>query len=132
MELRRSRPEDSFHATKAGAGIAVRQRCSHGSPLLALQFIDSRGVSEETLSVLLPACVGPQLFGAVIGLIEASGGTEAAKSFVTQMLAAADETVSTVAAREAEQAEAAKHCCEAAFRTGGREHTCRNATDSPS
>ncbi|OQQ16099.1 hypothetical protein B0675_02090 [Streptomyces sp. M41(2017)] len=132
MELRFIPPESPFRATRAGAGIGTGELCSHGAPLLALQFFNNENEKEDSTAVVLPACVAPQLFGAAIGLIGASGGVEAAESFVREMLTAANKTVSTVAAREAEQAEAATHCCEASYRTGGREHTCRSTTDSPS
>lgn len=132
MELRFTPPESPFRATRAGAGIGTGELCSHGAPLLTFQFFNNESDKEDSTAVVMAACVAPQMFGAAIGLIGLTGGVEAAESFVREMLAAADATADRVAARAAEQAEAAKYCCEANYRTGGREHTCRSTTDSPS
>jgi hypothetical protein len=128
MELRLNNPDPSksFHAKRAGAGLCRVHRCSHGSPSISLHFFNAQDGKEVDLGVLLPACVAPQLFGAVIALIEASGGPEVSDSFVKRMFAAAEETSRTVAARLTEREEARKHCCEASYRTGGREHTCKH------
>ncbi|WP_330339367.1 hypothetical protein [Streptomyces sp. NBC_00557] len=129
MHLHRSTPSRRFLATNGGAGLVSNASCSHGSPLLSLHLFNEQNFPPDDIGILLPSCLAPDLFGAVLAHIEISGGTAAAETFVDQMLAAKERALEALAASQSAPPD---QCCEAGARSGGREHTCRTATDSPS
>lgn len=122
MEIRSTPPARYFHATAGGAGVDKEHRCSHGTPSVLLHLIN--GDSAEELGVLLPACLAPEIFGAVMATLAVAGGPEAAEGFVQKMFAAYEQAVHTLAARTSA-------CCEAGYRTAGREHTCGSGSSTP-
>lgn len=125
MEIRSVPPARLFHVTNAGAGVDPDHRCGHGSPSVVLHLFSDHDGTPEDLGVLLPACAAPGLFGAAIAAVAASGGPAAAQGFISKMFSAYEEAGRAIAER-------VRACCEAGFRTAGREHTCGRAPASPS
>jgi hypothetical protein len=124
MEIRSTPPARYFHATTGGAGVDPEHRCGHGTPSIVLHLISGHGDSAEELGVLLPACLAPDIFGAVMATLAAAGGPAAAEEFIQKMFAAYEQAVHTIAARTSA-------CCEAGYRTAGREHTCGRSSATP-
>ncbi|MFI5685861.1 hypothetical protein [Streptomyces sp. NPDC051636] len=132
MHLRRITPSRRFLATNGGIGLTFNHLCSHGSPLLSLHLFNEQNIPPEDIGILLPSCLAPDLFGAALAHIEASGGPAAAEEFLAQLLKAKERALETLATSQPEPRSPESPCCEAGFRTLGREHTCGRATDSPS
>lgn len=121
-------PAQQFLATRGGAGLHHEDHCTHGHPALSLHLIsepkDPRDAPEH-LQVLMAQCFAPQLFGSALAFVRAGRGPDAADTFVSEMFTAYEEATKAVLAIQAE----GRACCEAAFNTRGREHTCgRNTT----
>ncbi|MFF3928611.1 hypothetical protein [Streptomyces hirsutus] len=131
MEIRITEPSRLFAVTRSGAGLSFEHPCTHGAPALSLHLFSEQGETTEDIGVLLPTCVAPDLFGAALAFVKAGLGADAADQFVTDMLAACDEATERIDARRAEHKAVHDACCEAGFRTGGSEHTCRPSTDTP-
>jgi hypothetical protein len=119
-------PAHRFVATRAGAGLDPDIRCEHGHPAVSLYLMTDASTPPRPpllagdLQVLMPSCMAPQLFGAVLAFIRAERGTDAAEEFMQQMHAASDRAARSIADSVAQH----RACCEAGSRTGGREHTC--------
>ncbi|MFJ2717457.1 hypothetical protein [Streptomyces sp. NPDC087437] len=130
MEFRITEPSRIFRATAGGAGLSFEHRCSEGGPSLSFHLFSEHDGTTEDVAVLLPACVAPHLFGAALAHLEAALGSEAGEQFVQALLATRDQSAQMLAADRAEREAAAAACCEAGYRTQGREHTCRGTQPS--
>jgi hypothetical protein len=131
MEFRRTQPSRLFFATGGGVGLVDHLRCRHNMPILSLHlFSEQPGKEPEDIGILMPECVAPELLGVLIAHVQAAGGSDTAEKFMTDMLAARDRALEQLASRA--PAQPAPACCEAGATTGGREHTCRHNTNSPS
>ncbi len=131
MDISHTPPSRRFYATGGGAGLSSDHPCRHGNPAISLHLTSNRDGSAEDIGILLPSCMAPQLFGAALAFIQVYSGSDAADEFVTSMLAFRDRALPAVAENRAELRAQGRGCCEAGFRTGGREHTCgRNTTSS--
>lgn len=117
MDLRSPKPSRTFHVSYGGAGLNPDHRCNHGTPALSLHLFNTDGPTPEDIAFLIPLCIAPDLFGAALGYIEATLGSDLADEFLGRLTATRSKAARTLAARVAA-------CCEASFRTGGREHTC--------
>jgi hypothetical protein len=131
MEIRNTEPSRIFHATGGGAGLDFDHFCSHGSPAISFHLLSEHGGGSDDIGILLPSCAAPALFGAALACIKAHSGSAAADEFVREMFSACDEAVTQIETRVAEHKEALHACCEAGYRTQGREHTCPRSTDAP-
>ncbi|MFF9123207.1 hypothetical protein ACF09J_07895 [Streptomyces sp. NPDC014889] len=130
MEIRITEPSRVFRATSGGAGLNAEHRCSDGSPYLSFHLFSEHDGITEDIAVLLPSCVAPRLVGAALAYLEAAQGAEAGEQFVQALLAARDQSAQMLAAEMAAREAAAAACCEAGYRTQGREHTCRGTQPS--
>ncbi|MFE7236126.1 hypothetical protein ACFVAF_37040 [Streptomyces sp. NPDC057596] len=130
MDIRITEPSRIFRATSGGAGLNAEYRCSDGSPSLSFHLFSEHDGTTEDIAVLLPACVAPRLVGAALAYLEAAQGTEAGEQFVQALLATRDRSAQLLAAERAEHEAASAACCEAGYRTQGREHTCRGTQPS--
>lgn len=114
-----------FLAANCGAGLAPELPCLHGDPSFALRLFGTwhptASQAGTELDVLLPRCVAAQLVGALTAFITHHEGHDAGEAFTDQ----AEEAFYTILDKLRDIAEQGCDCCEAAFRTGGREHTCR-------
>lgn len=119
-------PIDRFLATTGGAGLDYDSFCEDGHPVLKLHLVSDLAGTGDTpadkhLQVLVAQCLAPHLFGSAIAFVRASRGSDAADAFVSAMFDAYEQATKTILDIQAQ----GRACCEAAFRTGGREHTCR-------
>ncbi|WP_392967254.1 hypothetical protein [Streptomyces sp. LN245] len=120
-------PARSFRVETASASLSPEPVCSHGGGSVMLRLFGTLDDDAEALTVLLPPCQTPRLFGAVLALVEANGGPDGADAFVRVMFDARDHAAADITARRAAKASALESaCCEAGFHTGGSEHTCRS------
>lgn len=120
-------PMQRFLATTGGSGLDHENACEHGHPALSLHLVSDpaetgEAGAEEHLQVLLSQCFAPHLFGSVIAFVQANRGPDAADAFVSEMFDAYEKATKAILDIQAQ----GRACCEAAFRTGGREHTCKN------
>lgn len=132
MEIRHTDPSRLFVATNGGAGLNFDHPCAHGIPAVSLHLFSHHHGTSEDIGILLPSCVAPSLFGAAIAYVQAACGSETAEQFIADLLTAKEQALEVLAARRAKWDAVQAACCEAGFRTQGREHTCQPSTDSPS
>lgn len=132
MDISDTPPSRRFYVTGGGAGLSSDYPCSHGNPAVSLHLTSDLDGTTEDIGILLPSCMAPQLFGAALAFIQVYSGSDAADEFVTSMLAFRDQALPTVAEHRTTLRAQGRGCCEAGFRTGGREHTCRRNTPTPS
>lgn len=128
MEIRHTQPSRYFRATGGGAGLNDDHRCGHGQPSISLHLLSQHDGVSEDIGILLPVCVAPTLVGAALAYIHEALGSEMADEFVTALLAARDKAIPQIAAAAAAYRAADEACCEAGYRTQGREHTCGSTT----
>jgi len=125
MYLDRVPTSPPFLATNCGVSIADELPCSHGDPAFALHFLgalDPRARQTGTeVDAMLPRCVAAQLVGALSAFITHHDGDQAAEDFMDQARA----SFHTILGKLRDLQTQGRDCCEAAFRTDGREHTCR-------
>ncbi|MFD5468871.1 hypothetical protein [Streptomyces sp. NPDC127105] len=127
----RRTPTRRFAAATAGAALEHNMLCGCGDPFVSLYLIgDSAGRGfprADELEVLLPQCIAPELFGVALAFIRVHEGADIADAFVKSMLDSCEEASQVIAAARAQ----GRGCCEAAYKTGGREHTCRKGRRGP-
>lgn len=129
MEIRHTEPSRFFVATGGGAGLSPDfPSCSHGTSAISLHLTSSIGGTHDDLGVILPQCAAASLLGAALAYIHAVDGQDAHDEFLASMTKAYDEASAQIAKHAADDEAARATCCEAGYRTQGREHTCR-ATD---
>lgn len=125
MYLDRRPTSPPFLANTCGVSIAAELTCSHGDPAFALHFLGAwdptalRQTGTE-LDATLPRCVAAQLVGALGAFITHHDGDQAAEDFMDQARA----SFHTVLGQLRDLKTQGRDCCEAAFRSDGREHTC--------
>lgn len=124
MYLDRRPVSPPFRANNCGASLATEQPCGHGNPVFALHFLGAWDPAARqtgsAVDVLLPRCVSAQLVGAFTAWITHHDGDQAAEAFMDQARASFHTVLGKLRDLEAQ----GRDCCEPAFRTGGREHTC--------
>ncbi|WP_073946490.1 hypothetical protein [Streptomyces kebangsaanensis] len=130
MDIRFTEPSRVFRTTNGGAGLSFEHPCNHGSPALSFHLFSEHDGITEDIAILLPACAAPHLFGAALAYLEAAQGSGVGQQFIEDMLAARDRSAQLLAAKRAEYEAASAACCEAGYRTQGREHTCRGTQPS--
>lgn len=124
MHLDRRPTSPPFFANNCGVSLAPESPCAHGDVAFALHFLGAwdpaaRRAGAE-VDVLLPRCVAAQVTGALAAWITYHEGDQAAEAFMDQARAAFHTVLGKLRDLEAQ----GRDCCEAAFRTGSREHTC--------
>ncbi|MEU8555916.1 hypothetical protein AB0C80_18270 [Streptomyces anthocyanicus] len=128
MHLRHTEPSRTFHVTGGGAGISLRHPCEHGQPAVSLHLFSQSNGRSDDIGILMPMCTAPGLFGAVIAFIDEAMGTEAGDDFLATIQKSRDAAARQIAHGKAERRATAEACCEAGYRTQGREHTCGSST----
>ncbi|MEU3600900.1 hypothetical protein ABZ714_19575 [Streptomyces sp. NPDC006798] len=128
-------PATALLATQAGVGIASVLKCQHQQASVDLHFIGTRlngarpgtgsGRARAEAAIVVPRCVLADTFGALLAQLEHYEGPAAVEEFLGAVYAAQDRIEPQMTAL----AEQRRDCCDAGFRTGGREHTCtRNSS----
>lgn len=118
-----------FFAHNCGVGLAPETTCLHGEPAFSLHLLGTYSgaaahANDAQLHVLLPRCVAAQVVGALTAFIANTEGLAASEAFMD----AARGTFHTTLQELSDVVAQGRDCCEAAFRTGGREHTCSRTT----
>jgi len=118
------RPRNPFVVCNTGIQIAEDARCEHGQSAVLVsligQHLSHTSGPHERLDTVLPRCVIAELLGTLQTQIRRTEGDTAVQEFlddVAEHAAAADTAMNLLHAQ-------ARDCCEAGFRTHGREHTC--------
>ncbi|MDT7847243.1 hypothetical protein [Streptomyces justiciae] len=127
MELRHTEPSRVFVATGGGAGLNPNFPCGHGASAISLHLLSTIGGTTEDIGIILPRCAAAHLLGAALAYIKASDGQAAVDEFLAYMNKACDEASAELAGHAADHQAAKAACCEAGYRTQGREHTCRTS-----
>jgi hypothetical protein len=115
----------AFQADNVGVTLATQSRCEHGHLAFGLNF-PGRWIGQNTsglitpLPVILARCTASHMIGAINAFIAATEGPEAATAFNHEAIAAFDELAPVIHQLHAQ----GRDCCQAAYLTGGREHTC--------
>jgi hypothetical protein len=116
----------AFEASNAGVSLVSEKKCEHGHPAFGLTF-PGRWVGqggdqqpEAPVSVILARCTATHIAGSIAAFIAAAEGLEASVAFMDEARAAFNELGPAIR----DLYNQGRLCCEAAFRTGGREHTC--------
>lgn len=91
---------------------------------LARQGSDSRPA--RPLTVVLARCSASYAVGAFLAYLLVTEGTEAIDAFMDEARAAAEEVTPVLRHLHV----TGQGCCEAAYRTQGREHTCKNGAQT--
>ncbi|NUS86001.1 MAG: hypothetical protein HOY75_25580 [Streptomyces sp.] len=121
MEFKATKPSRIFYATHGGAGVDRDHPCAHDTPAIQFHLMDdSPQRPHDDIGVLIPQCLAPHLFGAALAFVRATSGSDAADEFVAAMFAAYEQAAHTLDDLHDNK----RTCCEAGFRTHGREHTC--------
>lgn len=121
------RPHNPFIVCNTGVQIADEARCEHGQAAILVCLIGeylTKGSPHDRLDTVLPRCVIAELLGTLQTQIRRGEGDAALQEFlddVAEHAAAADTAMQLLHAQ-------ARDCCEAGFRTHGREHTCGRNT----
>lgn len=117
----------AYQAANAGVSLLDTARCEHDHPAFTIAFI-GRWVSKTTtadlpdpLNVVLARCSASHVVGAFLAFLAATEGTDAADAFMDEIRTTAEELTPLIRHLETP----GQGCCEAACRTGGREHTCK-------
>lgn len=116
----------AFEASNAGVSLVSERKCEHGHPAFGLTF-PGRWVGQQAdeqpvapVSVIIARCTATHIVGSLTAFIAAAEGLEASLAFMDEARAAFNELGPAIRDLHSQ----GRLCCEAAFRTGGREHTC--------
>ncbi|MFI1030758.1 hypothetical protein [Streptomyces sp. NPDC020951] len=117
----------AYQSDNAGVSLVDARRCEHDHPAFAVTF-PGRWIGEthaaglpDPLTVITARCTATHMVGAFIAFLLGTEGTEAADAFMQEVHQVAHELTPVVHHIHT----TGQGCCEAAFRTRGREHTCR-------
>ncbi|MCM8548946.1 hypothetical protein [Streptomyces sp. STCH 565 A] len=128
MHLRRTQPSRIFHVTGGGAGIDPTHPCDHGTPAMSFHLFSEQGDQSEDIGIVLPMCSAPALFGAAVAFIDEVMGSEEGDRFMAAVESAREQAGQRIADGKVSLHAAENACCEAGYRSQGREHTCRPTT----
>lgn len=116
----------AYLADNAGVTLVPQQRCQDGHPAFGLTF-PGRWIGQNTgpdlpepLTVLVSRGTATHMAAAFVAFLIATEGPEAAEAFADE----ARTTCRALAPAIRELQAQGRDCCQAAYRTGGREHTC--------
>jgi len=118
------KPRDYFMTNNTGLQIAPEARCEHDQAAIFLvlfgKFRSQPGQPELALHALLPRCVMAEAIGALQAQILREEGETALQQFQDDVDTYTDDSCAALEQLHIDQ----RDCCEAGFRTNGREHTC--------
>ncbi|MFF9285440.1 hypothetical protein [Streptomyces griseosporeus] len=130
MNIMHTQPSRLFIATGGGAGLNPDFPCGHGTAALSLHLLSQHGEVSEDIGIILPRCAAAGLIGGALAYIAAAEGAAAADAFLADVDAAYEKATREVKAYMADQEAAQAACCEAGYRSQGREHTCQPGPDT--
>lgn len=113
-------------ATQAGIGIAPIRCQDHDELAVSVDLEGTRVTrtgpgTQDQVGLVVPRCVLASSIGSLLAQIDHYEGANAARAFLDAVHAAQARAQPQMA----DLARAGRDCCDAGFRTGGREHTCR-------
>ena len=114
---------DPYVVGNTGARVDTDAYCAHGQAAVFLALFAHRRSEphqQERLDTFVPRCVLAELIGAVHAQITHEEGTEAAQAFTHEIEQNSQASLAALQEMHAQR----RDCCEAGFRTAGREHTC--------
>ncbi|MGW2170370.1 hypothetical protein ACWC1C_07540 [Streptomyces sp. NPDC001705] len=124
MPLRRTEPSRIFHVTGGGAGLDPTHRCDHDSPAVSFHLFSEHHGRTEDIRIVMPMCGAPGFFGAAVAFIDEELGIDEGDKFMAAIQKAREQATRHIDRAKAAQRAAKDACCEAGYRTQGREHTC--------
>lgn len=120
----------AYQADNAGVSLVDASRCEHGDPAFAITFpgrwlgkTPAEGLPDP-LTVIVARCTASHAVGAFLAFLLGTEGPEAADAFMDEVRATAEELTPAIHHMHT----TGQGCCEASYRTQGREHTCKNGT----
>ncbi|MFM9563270.1 MULTISPECIES: hypothetical protein [Streptomyces] len=122
----------AYLADNAGVSLVDATRCEHDHPAFSLT-LPGRWLGKAAtaglpapLTVVLARCSASYAVGAFLAYLLVTEGTEAIDAFMDEARAAAEEVTPVLRHLHV----TGQGCCEAAYRTQGREHTCKNGAQT--
>lgn len=116
--------KDFYVVGNTGSRIDSGSHCEqHGEAgifIALFAYLYSQPDEQQRVDTVMPRCVLAQLLGSVQAHILHHEGQAAAQSFLDQVGAHAADSLTGLQQMHTQ----ARDCCEAGFRTHGREHTC--------
>ncbi|KPC86271.1 hypothetical protein ADL35_12370 [Streptomyces sp. NRRL WC-3753] len=115
-----------FLVGHTGVQLEPEAFCSHGTTAAALFLFGEHQRTpdvQERMDTLVPRCVLAELIGTLQTQIRRTDGDAALQAFLEDVAVAAARSEASLEQLHAER----RDCCEAGFRTQGREHTCGEA-----
>lgn len=117
----------AYQADNAGVSLVDASRCEHGHPAFAITF-PGRWIGQtpaaglpDPVTVIVARCTASHAVGAFIAFLLGTEGPDAAEAFMQEVRQVTREMTPFVHHIHT----TGQGCCEAAYRTQGREHTCR-------
>lgn len=118
------KPDKPFIVNNTGLQQIPDAFCEHGQVAIGLLMFGYRYKAsireEERFDAIVPRCVLAETIGTLTALIRTQEGEDALEAFMNEVAAAADRSAQEFANLRTQ----GRDCCEAGFRTHGREHTC--------
>lgn len=117
-------PVDPFYVHGIGVHLAEKVPCEHGHPVAVLYLaghLRSTPGALDRFDTVIPRCILIEALGSLHAAISRTEGTDALQAFQDDVAA---HTAAAAAHWDRLQLQH-RDCCEAGFRTHGREHTCR-------
>ncbi|WP_411090814.1 hypothetical protein [Streptomyces sp. 049-1] len=115
-----------FVVGNTGVRIDPEAYCEHGATAAAVFLFGARQRTPEStqrIDTIVPRCVMAELIGTLQAQIRRTDGEAALSQFLDDVDTFAAEADTALEQLHTER----RDCCEAGFRTHGREHTCGEA-----
>lgn len=117
--------DDPFVVCQSGTRLTPAVECGHQDPgffvvLFGQPMSQAKAQGHQRIDTAMGRCALADLFGSIQAQILHREGEDALKAFQAAVTHHTDASLAALKDIHAQQ----RDCCEAAFRTGGREHTC--------
>lgn len=122
----------AYKANNAGVSLLDTARCDHDHPAFTITFLGqwvgktATADLPDPLTVILARCSASHAVGTFLAFLTVTEGPDAADAFMDEVRTAAEELTPLIRHLETP----GLGCCEAAYRTGGREHTCKEGAQA--
>jgi hypothetical protein len=122
----------AYQADNAGVSLVDASRCEHDDPAFAVTFpgrwLGQTSTTDlpDPVTVILARCTASHAVGAFLAFLLGTEGTEAADEFMAEVRTVAQELTPAIHHMHT----TGQGCCEAAYRTQGREHTCKGGAQT--
>lgn len=109
-------------ANNAGLSLDPKARCTHGEAAVGIRFfVQGAGPGQQRhVDVVVPRCAMADLIGTLTALVHLHEGDAAAEKLAQDIATSTQKATDMLGPLHA----AGRDCCQAGFRTNGREHTC--------